>query len=105
MKNPGTYWHKNRIKELAKLQANASTNSAYAHYTAMLDEEEIAAKAAGLSDYIVQRLKESAEYENPKRGGSTVAKKRRPRRMKVLGIPVVTAAILGGLVWWLATRK
>jgi len=34
-----------------------------------------------------------------------MAKKRRPRRMKVLGIPIMTVAVIGGLAWWLATRK
>jgi len=56
-----------------------------------------------------QRLRKD---ENPTRnpgimiGGNPMAKKksRRPRQMKVLGIPVVTLALVGGLAW-LLTRK
>jgi len=43
--------------------------------------------------------------ENPKRGGNPMAKKRRPRKAKILGIPVMTVAILGGLAWWLAKKQ
>ena len=40
-------------------------------------------------------------------GGNPMAKKkrtRRPRQMKVLGIPVMMVAVIGGLAWWMMTR-
>ena len=63
----------------------------------------------GHSRYICKRCNKGFwEFEvkefNP-RGGNPMAKKtRRPRQMKILGIPVITVAIVGGLAWWL-TRK
>ena len=43
---------------------------------------------------------------NPK-GGVKMARKRtrRPRKTKILGVPVMTVAILGGLAWWLAKKQ
>ena len=41
-------------------------------------------------------------------GGNPMARKkriRRPRQMKILGLPIIPVAIVGGLVWWLAKKK
>ena len=34
-----------------------------------------------------------------------MAKKRKPRQMKIMGFPVMTIAIVGGLAWWLTRKK
>jgi len=31
--------------------------------------------------------------------------RKRTRKMKILGIPIMTVAILGGLVWWITKKK
>jgi len=41
---------------------------------------------------------------NPQRGGATMARRRR-RKVKVLGLPIVPLIVIGGLVWWLARKK
>ena len=42
-----------------------------------------------------------------RRGGNPMARKktRRPRQTKILGIPVITVAIIGGLVYWLTKKQ
>ena len=30
---------------------------------------------------------------------------RRPRQMKVMGMPIITVAVIGGLAWWLVRRQ
>ena len=34
-----------------------------------------------------------------------MAKRRRQRKVKVLGLPIVPLVAIGGLVWWLARKK
>jgi len=85
MKNPGRLWHSNRIMQLAKLQA---TGNDYPRYTAMLDEEKIAAKEAGISDYAVQRLQESAEFENPVKFGTLRDFNNAKKLLVQAGLPV-----------------
>ncbi len=38
------------------------------------------------------------------RGGNPITRKKRTKKMKILGIPVMTVVIIGGLVW-LVTRS
>ena len=40
-------------------------------------------------------------------GGNPMARKksRRPRQTKILGIPIITVAIVGGLAWWLLRKS
>ena len=53
--------------------------------------------------------KESIQYKasslvGGKVGGNPMAKKKRTKKMKILGIPLIPLAIIGGLVYWLSKR-
>jgi len=40
--------------------------------------------------------------QNPKIGGNPMAKR---RTTKILGLPIVPLAAIGGLIWWLVRKK
>jgi len=45
-------------------------------------------------------------HDRLNRGGNPMAKKpRRPKQMKIMGIPVIPAVVVGGLVYWLYKNK
>ena len=83
------------ITEAKKLVSEGGTETALR----ILTREGYLRHAKGLP----LRAKDITEYPrltNPNRGGNPMAKKKRTRKMKVFGIPVITVAIIGGLVWW-----
>ena len=43
--------------------------------------------------------------KNPKGGNPMAKKPRRPKQMKIMGIPVIPAVVVGGLVYWLYKNK
>jgi len=43
--------------------------------------------------------------ENPRGGGNPMTKKKRSREMNIMGIPIMTAAIIGGLAYWLFKKQ
>ncbi len=74
------------------------------------DLPQLCPKCGGKAFYLLTEKKRvlnpitNLKVKCPKIGGNPMAKKKRTKKMKILGIPVMTVVIIGGLVW-LVTRS
>ena len=103
--NPRTRKERGRTRELVDQPSNEDLEEQAIELG--LDENRASVMSREeLVKYVTRRVR--TEYMDNVIGGNPMAKKkriRRTRQMKVLGIPVMTAAIIGGLAWWVFTKK
>ena len=96
--NPPGSWHVDRLQRLVRLQATASTDSAYKDATSKLEGERVALRAEGLTDTQINKLERETEFLTPKDNP-----RRRSRR--VIKTNLLPLAILGVGIYYLLRRK